>query len=49
MANRRIVSAGENGSVMVWDAATGRTAFSYTGHGRAVITARWSHDGRRIA
>ncbi len=40
-----------NNSVQVWDAATGKTLLTYTGHGDGgnVYALAWSHDGTRIA
>jgi len=36
-------------SVQVWDAATGRTITTYTGHTDGVFTVAWSPDSRRVA
>jgi sterol desaturase/sphingolipid hydroxylase (fatty acid hydroxylase superfamily)/DNA-binding beta-propeller fold protein YncE len=45
---RRIVSGGEDGTVKVWDAATGRERLTLTGHSRPVHCVAISADGKRI-
>ncbi len=36
-------------TVQVWDASTGKTLLTYTGHTEAVHAVAWSPDGSRIA
>jgi WD40 repeat protein len=38
-----------NNSVKVWDASTGQTLFTYTGHAGQVYALAWSPDGKEIA
>jgi WD40 repeat protein len=45
---RRIVSAGDDGPVRVWDAETGREIRTLRGHSGDVNFAAYSSDGRRI-
>src|SRR5262249_28881397 len=45
---RRVVTAGRNGLVTVWDIAEDRPVFWLKGHTRAVKTAALSPDGRYI-
>jgi WD40 repeat protein/tRNA A-37 threonylcarbamoyl transferase component Bud32 len=45
---RRIVSGGWQGTLMVWDVATGRKALTLKGHTRRVRSVAFSLDGRRI-
>jgi WD40 repeat protein/sterol desaturase/sphingolipid hydroxylase (fatty acid hydroxylase superfamily) len=45
---QRIVSGGEDGTVKVWDAATGQEQLTLTGHTRPVRSVALSADGRRI-
>ena len=45
---RRIVTASNDKSARVWDAATGRQLAVLSGHDQAVRTAAFSPDGRRI-
>jgi len=42
-------SAHIDGTVHLWDALTGSTLLTYSGHTTSVITARWSPHGRTIA
>jgi WD40 repeat protein/tRNA A-37 threonylcarbamoyl transferase component Bud32 len=46
---RRIVSAGSNGSVSVWDVASRVLKRKWVAHSDRVYTAVFSRDGRRIA
>jgi len=45
----RLVTTGVDGTVRVWDAATGQPQFILTGHTDEVLTARFSPDGQRLA
>jgi WD domain, G-beta repeat len=45
---RRIVTASNDKSARIWDAATGRQLAVLSGHDQAVRTAAFSPDGRRI-
>src|SRR5207245_2464995 len=45
---RRLASGGWDGSVILWDMATGQEAFSFRSPGRAVLCLAFSPDGRRI-
>jgi serine/threonine protein kinase/Tol biopolymer transport system component len=49
--SKRIVSAGDGGEVLIWDAATGGTILSYAGYadGTDVFAVVWSPDGSSIA
>jgi len=46
---KRIASAGDDHTVQIWDAATGRHILTYRGHLARVYTVAWSPDGQRIA
>ena len=46
--NRQIATATTNGTVAIWDAATG-TSVRVLGRVGSVRSLRWSHDGRRVA
>jgi sterol desaturase/sphingolipid hydroxylase (fatty acid hydroxylase superfamily) len=46
---RRVVSGAEDGTVTLWDAATGRKEQVLTGHRRPVRSVAMSADGRRVA
>jgi WD40 repeat protein len=46
---QRLASASLDGTVRVWDTATGRTAFTLRGNGGAVYAVAFSPDGKRIA
>jgi WD40 repeat protein len=46
---QRIASGGGDGTVQVWDAASGGNAFIYRGHTATVNSVAWSPDGKRIA
>jgi WD40 repeat protein len=45
---RRIVTASNDKTARLWDAATGRQVAALSGHDQAVRTAAFSPDGRRI-
>jgi sterol desaturase/sphingolipid hydroxylase (fatty acid hydroxylase superfamily) len=45
---QRIVSGGEDGTVKVWDAATGQEQLTLTGHTRAVLSVAVSADGHCV-
>jgi WD40 repeat protein/TPR repeat protein len=45
---RRIVTASEDGTARIWDAATGKSVAVLSGHGEVVHFAAFSPDGRRI-
>nr|HET6904739.1 serine/threonine-protein kinase [Ktedonobacteraceae bacterium] len=44
-----LASGGEDGTVQVWDAMTGRKISTYRGHSGAVSAIAWSPDGRWLA
>jgi WD40 repeat protein/tetratricopeptide (TPR) repeat protein len=44
-----LASGGYNGTVRIWDAATGRALNTYTGHEYQVLTLAWSPDSTMIA
>jgi sterol desaturase/sphingolipid hydroxylase (fatty acid hydroxylase superfamily) len=44
----RVISGSEDGTVKVWDVATGREVFTLTGHGRPVCGVTLSPDGSRV-
>lgn len=46
---RRLASAGFDGTVRIWDLASGSCERVFSAHGQPVRAARWSPDGRRIA
>jgi WD40 repeat protein len=46
---KRLVSAGADTTVQVWDAASGTHLVTYTGHTGDVISVAWSPDGKRLA
>ena len=46
---RRLASAGEDGTVRLWDPATGAEQATLTGHTGAVAAVAFSPDGRRLA
>src|SRR5258706_53868 len=46
---RRIASGGNDSTVQVWDAKSGRRLLTYPGHAAPVRAVAWSHDGTRIA
>jgi WD40 repeat protein len=45
----RVASAGDNGSVRIWDALAGRQLLDLVGHAGAVRAVAWSPDSERIA
>ena len=45
----RLASAGDDGTVRVWDAATGQEALTLKGHTGPVMGVAFSPDGRRLA
>jgi WD40 repeat protein/tRNA A-37 threonylcarbamoyl transferase component Bud32 len=45
----RLASASNDGTVKVWDAATGQLALSLTGHTAVVLSVAYSPDGKRLA
>jgi serine/threonine protein kinase/Tol biopolymer transport system component len=49
--SKRIVSAGDGGEVLIWDATTGSTILPYAGYadGTDVFVITWSPDGNSIA
>jgi tetratricopeptide (TPR) repeat protein len=46
---RRLASASWDGTVKLWDAATGQEALTLTGHTSSVMSVAYSPDGRRLA
>jgi len=46
---RLIASGGDDGTVQVWDAMTGRKISTYRGHSGGVSAVAWSPDGKWIA
>jgi WD40 repeat protein len=46
---RRIVSAGADGTIKLWDAADGKEMMTLRGHEATVLSAKFSPDGKRIA
>jgi WD40 repeat protein len=44
----RVLSSGGDGSVKLWDAATGRLLRTFEGHSRDVRSVAFSPDGRRV-
>jgi WD40 repeat protein/serine/threonine protein kinase len=46
---KRLASAGEDGSVKIWDVANGRDILSLKGHMGEVISVAFSPDGKRLA
>jgi WD40 repeat protein len=45
----RLVTAGADGSVRVWDAAAGKQKFTLVKSGPPVQSVAWSHDGQLVA
>ena len=49
-ANGRLASASEDGTVRIWDDATGDELLVFDQpDGRKFLSVRWTHDGRRLA
>lgn len=46
---RRIVSGGRDGTLRVWDTATGQETFAFSAHADGVTCVAFSHDGHRVA
>ena len=46
---RRLASAGDDGTVRLWDPATGAELAALTGHDDPVNAVAFSPDGRRLA
>jgi dipeptidyl aminopeptidase/acylaminoacyl peptidase len=46
---KRLASAGDDGTIEVWDAASGRQTATLQGHTTFVFSLAWSPDGRRLA
>ncbi len=46
---QNIASAGDDATVRVWNAATGRRIFTYLNHDSEVFAVAWSPDGQHIA
>ncbi len=46
---KHVVSGGEDATVRIWDAATGRTLLTFRGHSSSVYAVAWSPDGRLLA
>jgi WD40 repeat protein len=46
---QRLASAGEDGTVKVWDTATGQETLTLKGHTGRVRSLAWSPDGQRLA
>ena len=46
---RRLAGGGDDKTVHIWDAATGRAELAYRGHTNTVFVAVWSPDGSAIA
>jgi WD40 repeat protein len=40
---------GSDTIVLIWDVATAKNVYTYTGHSGDVFTVAWSPDGKRIA
>jgi WD40 repeat protein/serine/threonine protein kinase len=45
---RMLVSAGNDGRILLWDVASGTVVRRLLGHGRGVLAARFSADGSRV-
>lgn len=45
----RIVSGGNDNTIQVWNATTGKRLLTYTGHLGSIWAVAWSPDGRRMA
>ena len=44
----RLAAAGADGTILVWDATTGREIHALKGHTTTVRSVHWSPDGRRL-
>jgi WD40 repeat protein len=44
-----VLAAGADGSVILWDLATGKTRTTFSGHGKSVTDAVFSPDGTQVA
>jgi WD40 repeat protein len=45
----RLAGAGVDGTVRIWDAASGRLLQTHSGHSGTVVSVAWSPDGTRLA
>ena len=45
----RIATAGEDGTVKIWDTTTGQTVFVLRGHSASVLSVAFSPDGEKLA
>ena len=46
---RHLASASADKTVRVWDASSGQTLLTYSGHTGTVASVAWSPDGKRLA
>jgi len=46
---KRLVSAGDDETVRIWNANNGHLLLTYKGHTGAVWSVDWSPDGKRLA